>query len=102
MSPDDEDFGAGFALPPFNADAALVQLKRALRDARALAERGNTYSFEGQEVLTLSAQDGLLVARLARRPARSPEWDTRQCRNAADVRQLQDDLKRRLARWADE
>ncbi len=99
----DNDF---FAPPPFKAEEALVQLRRALRDLRQLTERAggasSAWSFEGNEVLQLSAGDGTITARLARKPARSPEWDTRACRSAADVRKLQDDLKRRLAQWADE
>ncbi|MDH0867465.1 hypothetical protein [Mitsuaria sp. GD03876] len=95
----DNDF---FAPPPFKAEEALVQLKRALRDLRALTERGTGWSFENQEVLTLAAGDGVIDARLAKKPARSPDWEARTLRNAADVRKLQDELKRRLAQWADE
>ncbi|MBB3197095.1 hypothetical protein [Roseateles terrae] len=102
MTEDPQDPGDFFALPPFNPEAALVQLKRALRDLRSLAERGSTFSFEGQEVLTLEAGADQLIARLAKRPARSPEWETRICRSAADVRKLQDDLKRRLLQWQDD
>ncbi|MFX1679267.1 hypothetical protein PV762_08540 [Mitsuaria sp. CC2] len=95
----DNDF---FAPPPFKAEEALVQLKRALRDLRALTERGTGWSFEHQEVLQLAAGEGQITAKLAKKPARSPAWETRVCRNAADVRKLQDDLKRRLAQWAEE
>ncbi|WAC72949.1 hypothetical protein OU995_26135 [Roseateles sp. SL47] len=102
MSSNPDDLGGFFALPPFNAESALVQLKRTLREWRTLTERGDAYRFEGQEVLTLQADTDHLLARLAKRPARSPEWETRMCRSAADVRKLQDDLKRRLAQWADE
>ncbi|OWQ93690.1 hypothetical protein CDN99_04330 [Roseateles aquatilis] len=95
----DNDF---FAPPPFKAEEALVQLRRALRDQRGLTERGNTWSFEGQEVLQLSVVEDRIDAKLARKPARSPDWDLRPCRAAVDVRKLQDELKRRLAQWADE
>ena len=95
----DNDF---FAPPPFKAEEALVQLRRALRELRALTERGDAWSFEGQEVLKLSAGDGQITAKLAKKPARSPDWETRACRNATDVRKLQDELKRRLAQWAEE
>ena len=44
----DDDFG--FAPPPFDADAALVTLKRALRDMK-LAERGNAYELRGKRVV---------------------------------------------------
>lgn len=95
----DNDF---FAPPPFKAEEALVQLRRALRDLRQLTQRGDAWSFEGSEVLQLAAGEGQITARLAKKPMRSPDWETRVCRSAADVRKLQDDLKRRLAQWADE
>ena len=95
----DNDF---FAPPPFKVEEALVQLRRALRDLRQLTERGDSWSFEGSEVLRLSAGDGQISAQLAKKPMRSPDWETRACRSAADVRKLQDDLKRRLAQWTDE
>lgn len=99
----DNDLGSFFALPPFNAETALVQLKRTLRDLRGLTERGSTFSFEAQEVLTLEVQQAdQLVVRMAKRPARSPEWETRICRSAADVRKLLDDLKRRLLQWQED
>lgn len=95
----EDDF---FALPAFKPDAALVTLKRSLRELRGLSERGGGFVFESSEVLTLSVADQTLVARLARRPLRSPEWDTLVCSNAADVRKLQDEVRRRVARWTDE
>ncbi|WP_416761236.1 hypothetical protein ACNI65_03590 [Roseateles sp. So40a] len=95
----DNDF---FAPPPFKAEEALVQLRRSLRDLRQLTERGTGWSYEGNEVLQLAAADGAITAKLAKKPLRSPDWETRVCRNAADVRKLQDDVKRRLAQWADE
>lgn len=97
----DED-NWGFALPAFQPDLALLQLKRSLRELRALAERGNGFIWQGHEVLQLSLDDGQLIVRLAKKPARSPEWERHICRNAGDVRRLQDEIKRRLARWTDE
>jgi len=91
-----------FALPTFKPDQALLNLKRNLRDFRSLSERGNSFQLQGQVVLELSADDKLLHARLVRTPARSPEWETRDCKNSAEVRALQDEIKRRLARWTDE
>ncbi|RZL29959.1 MAG: hypothetical protein EOP35_24645 [Rubrivivax sp.] len=96
---DGNDF---FAPPPFKAEEALVQLRRTLRELRGLTERAGNYSFESQEVLKLSASATELSAQLAKRPARSPDWETRVCRNAADVRKLQDDIKRRVAQWTDD
>ncbi|MBT9459074.1 MAG: hypothetical protein IV097_20820 [Burkholderiaceae bacterium] len=90
------------APPAFKPDQALMQLKRALRDLRPLSERGAEFILKGQTVIELSADDSTLTARLAKRPARSPEWDTRHCRSGADVRSLQDEIKKRLVRWTDE
>ncbi|HEY1093040.1 MAG TPA: hypothetical protein VGE47_18210 [Burkholderiaceae bacterium] len=94
----DEDF---FKPPPFKADQALIQLKRTLRELRPLAERGDGFTLQGQAVIELSVAGELLTVRLAKRPARAPEWDSKSCANAADVRQVQDEVKRRLARWVD-
>jgi hypothetical protein len=94
-----EDF---FAPPPFKPDEALVQLKRTLRELRPLAERGNGFDLQGQRVIELGVDGGALQARVAKRPARSPEWDTRTLKNSADVRQFTDEIKRRLGRWSDE
>ncbi len=91
-----------FAPPAFKPDEALLQLKRALRDIRSLSERANAYSLQGQTVLTLRVEEGKLCARLAKRPAHSPEWESRDCKNSAEVRGLQDEIKRRVARWTDE
>lgn len=91
-----------FAPPTFKPDEALLQLKRTLRDIRSLSERANAYSLQGQVVLALSVADGKLCARLAKRPAHSPEWESRECKSSAEVRSLQDEIKRRVARWTDE
>ena len=91
-----------FAPPAFKPDQALLTLKRGLRDFRSLSERGNSFLLQGQVVLELGVDDKLLHAKLARKPARSPEWDTRDCKNSAELRSLQDEIKRRLARWTDE
>ena len=44
----------------------------------------------------------LLLARIVKRPAHSPEWEVRTCKTHAEVRAVQDEIKRRLARWMDE
>ena len=92
------DDGFGFALPPFNADNALQQLKRSLRDLK-LAERGNGFELRGKAVVQLAVEDGAVAARLARRLAITPEWDRINVRSGADQRKLVDDIKRRLERW---
>jgi len=91
-----------FALPAFKPDTALLKLKRDLRDLRQLTERGEDFLLKGQEVLSLSIEGEALHARLAKRPGRSPEWELRSCRDAAQVRSLLDETKRRLARWTDD
>jgi len=91
-----------FAPPPFKPDEALVQLKRTLRELRPLVERGNGFDLQGQRVIELSVDGAALQAGIAKRPARSPEWETRTLKNSADVRQLTDEIKRRLGRWSDE
>lgn len=91
-----------FAPPPFKPDAALLQLQRSLRELRPLVERGAGFELQGQPVLQLSAQADHLQVRIARRPARSPQWETRQLKTAAEVRSFTDEVKRRLARWSEE
>lgn len=93
---DDNDFG--FALPAFNADNALLQLKRALRDLK-LGERGNGFELRGKAVVQLAVEDGAVAAKLARRLAITPEWDRVTVRSGADQRKLVDEIKRRLERW---
>jgi hypothetical protein len=92
----DDDWG--FAAPPFKPEAALEQLRRALRDLR-LAERGNGFELRGKRVAELVAEGALIRARLARKLALTPEWDKLTVQSAADQRKLVDDLKKRLERW---
>lgn len=96
----DEDFG-GFAPPAFKAAEALVQLKRALRDAKVLTERsGDAFDFKGQAVLQLSSDGSAITARVARSPARSPQWDVHTLKSSLEMRRFTDEMKKRLARWA--
>lgn len=98
MSNDDS---FGFAPPPFNADNALVTIKRALRDMK-LAERGNAYEMRGKRVVELAVDGSAINARLARRLMLTPEWDRMAVKSAADQRKLLDEVKKRLARWENE
>ncbi len=91
----------GFAPPPFKADDALVQLKRALRDLK-LAERGLAYELRGKRVVELAPEATAIGVKLARKLALTPEWDKQTIKSAAEQRKLLDDLKRRLARWEQE
>jgi hypothetical protein len=96
-----DDSFSGFAPPPFSADAALVTLKRSLRDLK-LAERGNAYELRGKRVVELAIDGAAINARLARRLALTPEWDRVAVASAADQRKLIDEVKKRLARWETE
>lgn len=95
----DEDFG--FAPPPFKPEDGLQALKRTLRDLK-LAERGNGFELRGKRVLEVSVEADALKVRLARKLAMTPEWDAVSVRNANEQRKLVDELKKRLARWAQE
>jgi hypothetical protein len=90
-----------FAPPPFNADSALVTLKRALRDMK-LAERGNAFELRGKRVVELSAEGSAINAKLARRLMLTPDWDRMTVKSAAEQRKLIDEVKKRLGRWESE
>jgi len=87
------------ALPPFNAESALQTLKRFARDQHVLAERSEGWLLGADVVLKLAVEGATVKAQLARRPARTPEWDGFTLKSAADSRKLQDEIKRRLMRW---
>lgn len=91
-----------FARPPFKPADALVQLKRSLRDARPLAERGDGFELNGLRVVELGHDDKTITVRLARRAARTPDWDTLVLKSAADQRKCVDEVKKRLARWTED
>jgi hypothetical protein len=97
MSSDD----VGFAPPPFNADNALVTIKRALRDMK-LAERGNAYELRGKRAVELAVDGAAINAKLARRLMLTPEWDRVSVNSAEQQRKLIDEVKKRLARWEQE
>jgi hypothetical protein len=90
-----------FSAPPFKPDEALLQLRRALRALGGLTERGQQFEWKGRPVVALVADGAQLQARLARRPAVSPEWESRTLKSGADVRRFGDDVKKRVARWRD-
>jgi hypothetical protein len=95
------DDGFGLAAPPFNADNALVTIKRALRDMK-LAERGNAFEMRGKRVVELAVDGAAITAKLARRLMLTPEWDRFAVKSAADQRKLLDDVKKRLGKWDSE
>jgi len=95
---DDEGF---FNAPQFKPADAIVQLRRSLRALGSLTERGEQFEWKGRAVVTIAVEGAQLQARLARRPAISPEWESRTLKNGADVRRFGDEVKQRVTRWKD-
>ena len=93
-----EDFG--FAAPPFDAEAGLARLQRELRQL-GLSEREGAFQRRDLAWARASLEDGVLGAALARQPARRPDWQPRQIRNNAELRDFVAALKRRLAESRD-
>jgi hypothetical protein len=89
-----------FAPPPFDPAAALATLRRTLRDLK-LAERAGAFELAGQPVARASVDGPALALEMARRPARSPDWERSKATDHAMVRKFVDELRRRLARWAE-
>lgn len=90
------------APPPFNADSALQTMKRFARDQRVLAERGEGWMLGADVVLKLAVDGAEVEVQLAKRPARTPEWDSFTLKSATELRKVQDEIKRRLTRWKDD
>lgn len=102
MNATGDEAGADFLSPPsFTPEQALVQLKRTLRALGGLTERGRQFEWKGRPAVTLDVAGAQLQARLARRPATSPEWEARALKSGADVRRFGEDVKQRVARWRD-
>ncbi len=89
-----------FAPPPFNPESALATLRRSLRDLK-LTERGGAFELNGQPVVRAIVDGAALRLEVAKRPSRSPDWERAEARDHAQLRKFTDDLKRRVARWAD-
>ena len=90
------------APPPFNADSALQTMKRFARDQRVRAERSEGWMLGADTVLKLAVDGATVAVQLAKRPARTPEWDRFTLKSATDLRKVQDEIKRRLTRWKDD
>ncbi len=88
----------GFAAPAFKPELAMEQLGRALRDLK-LTARGSGFELRGKRVLELKADGAQITARIARKPALTPEWETRVLASTPDQRKLLDEIKKRLDRW---
>ena len=95
------DDSFSFAAPPFKPEDALAQIKRALRDLK-LTERGNGFELRGKRVVELMLTDSAITARMARKVALTPQWDSQAVKTTAEQRKLVDEVKRRLARWEHE
>ena len=92
---------AGFAAPPFDATEALPRLKRELR-ALGLTEREGRFERRGLLIAQAALDEGLLQAAMVRRPSRSgAEWERRTLRNAAELRDFVETLKKKIAAWGD-
>ncbi len=89
----------GFAPPPFDAAAALLTLRRQLRDLQ-LDERGGQFLLKGRPVAELRVGEGGIEARLVNRPALAPEWTSHSLKSAADVRRFADTVRLQLGRWS--
>jgi hypothetical protein len=97
----DNDDGSGWAVPApaFRPEQALDGLRRALRDLKPLTERGTGFELRAQRVVELAAGSDGIEARLAKRPARSPEWRSHTLSSAADVRRFVDLVRKELRGW---
>ena len=89
-----------FAPPPFDPESALATLRRTLRDLK-LAERGGAFEMAGRPVVRAAVEGAVLRLEVAKRPSRSPDWERAEARDHAQLRKFTDDLKKRVARWAD-
>jgi hypothetical protein len=89
-----------FAPPPFDPVAGRATLARALRDLK-LAERNGAFELNGQPVVRATVAGALLKLDVARKPARSPDWEHAQAADHAQLRRFIDDVKKRVARWGD-
>jgi hypothetical protein len=102
----DGSLGGFFAPPAFKPADALVQLCRQLREIRPLTERTGSspvrFEIAGQGAIELAACPEAIEVKVAKRLARSPEWALHTLKSSADVRKLLDDIKKRVANWADD
>ncbi|MCH8178993.1 MAG: hypothetical protein IIA02_04310 [Proteobacteria bacterium] len=104
-----DDTGGFFALPPFKADEALVQLRRQLRELRLQESSGggpSRWTLKGLPVIELQLAPAggkpAIDAARVQRPSQRPEWTRSSLDSSAAVRQWLDEFKRQLPRWADE
>jgi hypothetical protein len=89
-----------FAAPPFNPESTRQALVRTLRDLK-LVERNGAFEFAGQPVVKARVDGGVLKLDVVKKPARSPDWEHAEADDHAKLRRFTDDLRRRVARWAE-
>jgi hypothetical protein len=89
-----------FAPPPFDPSTARATLARALRDLK-LAERNGAFELNGQPVVKARIEGAGLRLDVAKKLSRSPDWEHAEANDHAQLRRFIDDVKRRVARWAD-
>ena len=89
-----------FAPPPFDPATARATLARALRDLK-LVERNGAFEMNGQPVVRARIDGVVLMLDVARKPARSPDWEHAEAADHARLRRFIDDVKRRVGRWGD-
>ena len=89
-----------FAPPPFDPATARATLQRALRDLK-LSERNGAFEMNGQPVVRARIEGAVLKLEVARKPSRSPDWEHVEANDHPKLRRFIDDVKRRVARWAE-
>ena len=95
------DDAGGFAPPPFQAEEALQQLRRYLKDL-GLTERAGAFERAGLALVKAAVSQAHIEADVVRKPSRnSPEWQTRTLKTSAEVRDFTQHLKKQLAQWSD-
>ena len=87
------------APPPFDPATARATLARALRDLK-LVERNGAFEMNGQPVVKARIEGAVLMLDVARKPARSPDWEHAEAGDHARLRRFIDDVKRRVGQWA--
>lgn len=107
-----DELGDFFALPPFKADEALVQLRRQLKELKLQEQPGSTphrFALKGVVVAelqvaaaTAEAPKPALAAAVVKRPLQRPEWVRQQLDSRDAVRKWFDALKRQVANWSDD
>ena len=89
------------APPPFKPDAALIRLKKDLREL-GLAEREGRFERRGVAIARAAVDGATIAAAVVRRPSRSsPEWQPKTLKSDADMRDFVAHVKRQLAAWGD-